>query len=359
MKSERPTFPNKDNDPRSDHRGRHRRLVPTVRRTDLLRRLVGGGAEDGGVDGRRDRRPGRTIAPACGRPPAGPPRASCVRRRAATHVFPMSVPVPTTATTLRGRMPVSVAAGVADGRGQDSASACNNRLTLSSLCAADSVTRRRLVPTGTVGGRMAGTHSPSSSSAAEADERGLLAAEHHRDDRARMSGRCEAGLGHPVDQGGEAARQGGPFGGAQDAERGERRRGVGRRRRGGEDVRAGPVDDEVDHVPGRRHETAQRAQRLGERADPHDHPARGPDRRREVGAEDGVGLIEDEQGVVAPAEVDELVEGGDVPIHGEDGVGDDDGGHGATARPTAAPPGGPCRGGGRRRGLSGRAGTRR
>ena len=47
--------------------------------------------------------------------------------------------------------------------------------------------------------------------------------------------------------------------------------------------------------------------------------------RREVGAENGVGLIEDEESVVAPAEVDELGEGGDVTVHGEDGVGDDDG----------------------------------
>ena len=60
------------------------------------------------------------------------------------------------------------AAGVAAGRG-NSASAWSNRLTSSSLCAADRVTRRRLVPTGTVGGRMAGTHKPSSSSAADAE----------------------------------------------------------------------------------------------------------------------------------------------------------------------------------------------
>ena len=53
--------------------------------------------------------------------------------------------------------------------------------------------------------------------------------------------------------------------------------------------------------------------------------------RREVGAEDGVRLIEDEEGVVAPAECDELVEGGDITIHGEDGIGDDDGGHGGVA----------------------------
>ena len=132
---------------------------------------------------------------------------------------------------------------------------------------------------------------------------------------------------------------------------------------------------QVDDVAGCRHESAERAQCLRQRADPHDrspvhavpvpasHPP-APSRRggrREVGAEDGVGLIEDEEGVVAPAEGDELVEGGDVPIHGEDGVGDDDGRRAwacGAVRP-AAPPGGPCRGGGRRRALSGRAGSRR
>ncbi len=92
-----------------------------------------------------------------------------------------------------------------------------------------------------------------------------------------------------------------------------------------------------------------------------------PGGRREVGAEDGVGLIEDEEGVVALAEGDELVEGGDVPIHGEDGVGDDDGRDGAGT-------GGGVGVGGvgqqlrqvahvavavDRRGLSGRVGTRR
>ena len=59
-------------------------------------------------------------------------------------------------------------AGGGSAHGAEQASACNNRLTSSSLCAADSVTRRRLVPTGTVGGRMAGTHRPSWSSAADA-----------------------------------------------------------------------------------------------------------------------------------------------------------------------------------------------
>ncbi len=193
-----------------------------------------------------------------------PAARSSVRRRAATHVFPISVPVPTTATTRRGRTPVSgLRARCRRGVGVASrASACNNRLTSSSLCAADSVTRSRLVPTGTVGGRMAGTHRPSCEQRRRRVERRLLAAEDDRDDRARMSGRCESGLRHPVDQRGEAARQGGAFGGAQDTERRERRRGVGRRRRGGEDVRAGPVDDEVDDVAGRRHETAERAQCL-------------------------------------------------------------------------------------------------
>ena len=54
------------------------------------------------------------------------------------------------------------------GTGRQRPARASNRLTSSSLCAADNVTRRRLVPTGTVGGRMAGTHRPSWSSAADA-----------------------------------------------------------------------------------------------------------------------------------------------------------------------------------------------
>ena len=167
----------------------------------------------------------------------------------------------------------------------------------------------------------------------------LLAAENDGDDRARMSWLCEPGLRDPLDQRGEAARQCGAFGRPHDAQCGERCRGVGRRRCGREDVRAGPVHDEVDDLARRRHETAQRAQRLGHRADPNDrsplrtvpalapHPPAldSPGGGRRVGAEDGVGLIEDEEGVVTPAEGDEVVNGGDVPIHGEHGVGDDDG----------------------------------
>ena len=323
------------------HGGRHRHLVPAVRRADLLGRLAGGGAEHGRIEaggvvvglerlrrlaGGHPQARRAELASGDGRQPmSSRHRSPCRRRRPRGG----------------GARPVSGAArpSASASASGSSASAWSNRVTSSSLCAADSVTRRRLVPTGTVGGRMAGTHRPSCEQRRRRVERRLLAAEHDRDDRARMSGRCEAGLGHPVDQRGEAARQGGAFGRTHDPERGERRRGVGRRGRGREDVRAGPVDDEVDDVAGRRHETAERAQRLGQRADPHDRSPCTPSRprppipvarvppggRREVGAEDGVGLIEDEERVVAPAEGDELVEGGDVPIHGEDGVGDDDG----------------------------------
>ena len=59
-----------------------------------------------------------------------------------------------------------------DAAGQRVAS---SRLTSSSLCAADSVTRSRLVPTGTVGGRMAGTHRPSLEQRRRRVERRLLA----------------------------------------------------------------------------------------------------------------------------------------------------------------------------------------
>ena len=228
--------------------------------------------------------------------------------------------------------------GLADGRGA-APSACSSRVTSSSGCAADRVTRSRLVPTGTVGGRMAGTHSPSSSSAAEASRAacslprtiGMIGLGWPGGAKPASMTRSISAARRPVRAAPSAERS--------DAEGGQRSRGVGRRRRGREDVGAGPVDEQVDDVPRRRHETTQRAQRLGQRADPHDRspvpagpasilPLRPPSvplgASREVGAEDGVGLIEDQEGVVAPAQRHQLVERGDVPIHGEDRVGHDD-----------------------------------
>ena len=154
------------------HRGRHRR----PRTSDAAGRPPRGARRwprrAPPHRGRRGRRRARRTAPACGRPRAGPPRGGrsgdgrppmSSRRRSPCRPRP-----PARRGTQRS------GSGSAAGRlGWDSGSGqagqrVNNRLTSSSVCAADSVTRRRLVPTGTVGGRMAGTHRPSSSSAADA-----------------------------------------------------------------------------------------------------------------------------------------------------------------------------------------------
>ena len=174
-----------------------------------------------------------------------------VRRRAATQVFPTSVPVPTTATTRRGRTPVRGAVRRPCRRAAARGSSVQRVEQPADVLVAVRRRQRDPQPAGADrhGGRADGRDPQALvEQRRRRVERGLLAAEDDRDDRARMSRRREAGLGHPVDQGGEAARQGGALGGAQDAERGERRRGVGRRRRGREDVRAGPVDDQVDDV---------------------------------------------------------------------------------------------------------------
>src|SRR5690606_8866775 len=52
--------------------------------------------------------------------------------------------------------------------------AANRRATSSAVCAADKVTRRRAVPVGTVGGRIAGTHNPCSYNAAATRKASLL-----------------------------------------------------------------------------------------------------------------------------------------------------------------------------------------
>ena len=95
---------------------------------------------------------------------------------------------------------------------------------------------------------------------------------------------------------------------------------------GGEDVGPGEVDHEVDHVPGAGQEAAQRAQGLGQRSHPHQGEVGvGGEAGGEVGAEDGVGFIEQEQGAVAAAQGGDLLHRCRVAVHGEDRVGDHDG----------------------------------
>ena len=150
-------------------------------------------------------------------------------------------------------------------------------------------------------------------------------------------------------------------------------RGVGRRRRGREDVRAGPVDHEVDDVAGCRDEAARAspkswtwcrpARPFPPDADP--VPASHPTASVPPGAEGGGGRgrrgpHRGRGGRRGADKGDELVEGGGVPIHGEHGVGDDDG---RASRPRRAGARRPavrqqsrddaCPGGGRRRAPTG------
>ena len=171
------------------------------------------------------------------------PRARSARR-AATHVLPTSVPVPVT-TTSRARAGHRRAIGGerGDERGRP-ARRCARR------------TARPAAATcrpATVGGRIAGTSSPCSSSAAAAAERRSLVAEH---DRARSATGGRAARGRRARAAG--ARSCVALGGAHDRERGERGGGVGRGRRGGEDVGAGAVHEQVDE--------ARRARRRSRRA---------------------------------------------------------------------------------------------
>ena len=150
--------------------------------------------------------------------------------RAETHVLPTSVPVPATRTRRPGRTAQRAWASMAARRG---ARAATSWLTWSSVCAAETVTRNRLVPAGTVGGRMAGTHRPSASSAAEASRArcsvpritGMIGLE----GCPRLSvGPTERGVAaHTLDEVGETPDQRLPFGRAQHAERGQRSGGIG------------------------------------------------------------------------------------------------------------------------------------
>ena len=183
------------------HRWRQRHLVPTLRW-----HTVSGAsplAAPSTAASQRQRVVGRIeglrrLARGDARPRS---RGGPASRRAPTQVLPTSVPVPTTATSRRGRAhrltsaargQRAIAASVRQG-GRRSTANSRDDLRKSSVTtpplpsldgrrparraadprprrvwAADSVTRSRLVPTGTVGGRMAGTHSPRASSAAEA-----------------------------------------------------------------------------------------------------------------------------------------------------------------------------------------------
>ena len=280
-----------------------------------------------------------------------------VRSRAETHVLPTSVPVPATRTRRLGRTAQRARASMAARRG---ARASTSWRTWSSVCAAETVTRNRLVPAGTVGGRMAGTHKPSASRAADASRArcsvpritGMMGLEGW----SRVPGPPGwSPLADPRHQVGQAPDQRVPFGERRTPSAASAAAASAGREPGGEDVGPGGVDHEVDHVAGAGQEAAQGAQGLRQRAHPHQGEL-GVRREGggEVRAQDGVGLIEEEQGPAAPAQGGDLLHRGRIAVHGEHRVGDDDG-RGGRGPPPAGRRGAPRRSGGRSTPVSGTA----
>ena len=128
------------------------------------------------------------------------------------------------------------------------------------LVRGDTVTRRREVPGGTVGGRIAVTSSPWSSSAAAASRARRARRRRHR---ARSGDGCPVGGGRRW----RAARAAScRLRGAHDGQR--RGGGVGGGRRGGEDVGAGAVHEQVGEARRSGDEATECAERLRQRADP-------------------------------------------------------------------------------------------
>ncbi len=274
-----------------------------------------------GAGGRRRRARRRSRARARRASVAESPGANdCTGLRAA-----IAMPAPLQLAQQRGRdvgLPhVGTGAGDDDDgqrAGTDPSAAVSARSRWSicaSVCTAERVTRNRHVPAGTVGGRMAGTRIPSARSAAAAS-----------------SARCSSphtngtmGEGWPGRTRSTSARSrrtsAAPSSDADDPQRGERGRGVGRGRRGREDVGAGEVLDELDRSRRTGDEAAERAERLRQRADAQ-HVEIGEE--VELGPEDGVRLVDDEQRALACAEVDQRVDVGDVAVHREGGVGHDE-----------------------------------
>ena len=126
------------------------------------------------------------------------------------------------------------------------------------------MSRSRAVPSGTVGGRMATTRKPSSSSSCEAASAACGFADHHRHDRALRLGQA-GGAGEGLRLGERQRRQ--VRLALDQVERGDGGGDDRRRQAGGIDQRAGAVADQVDHRLRGAEIAAIAADRLGQRAD--------------------------------------------------------------------------------------------
>ena len=235
----------------------------------------------------------------------GRPAAPRARRRGApvTQVLPTSVPVPVT------KMAVTAVAS--------SSSAIRSRRTWSRVCAADSATRsRRRAGAGpsAVGSRGRGCRGPG----AGPPRRARAARRRTRSARSargapRGAGRCW-----------RAARRSQVVA-VRTAARPPTRRAAAAVSAGvGAVVKMygpGPVDDQVRQPAGSGDEPAERAEGLRQGADPQD---RRVGSGNEVGSEDRVGLVDHEQCTVAGRQLEQAVDVGEVAVHREHGVGDDE-----------------------------------
>ena len=248
------------------------RVAPGRPRTSARRGHTVSGASPVAAPSRRhrahrDRRRGRRTGPACGRRRShlaaekgeelrGHPRLAHLGPRADDHHQPARARTVTARSSMCGESEGAGngAAVEREGRERDQRSEQASHVLVG--VGGRQVTRSRLVPTGTVGGRMAGTHRPPPSSCGGRVERRLS--------EPRTIGMI--GLGWP---GGarpasasrsirEASRASRASPSAERrTQRGEGGGGVGRCRRGREDVGPRPVDEEIDDVAGRGHEAAQ------------------------------------------------------------------------------------------------------
>ena len=188
--------------------------------------------------------------------------------------------------------------------------------------------RRRAAPGGTEGGRTAATSTPRSNSASDKATAEALSP--------TMSGMiCEESSGTSTPRSRNARRKlsarrnnSAPKSGdcAITSKRGDRAEGAGGGEAGREDETAGLVDEEIAEGMRAGGESAFPAERLGERSD--DNVGLNAELRAETRAlavdADGVGFIDDEEGVVVAREMGEFFERGDVAVHAEERVGHDD-----------------------------------
>ena len=242
---------------------------------------------------------------------AGPLPAASRTTAAVTTVLPTSVSVPVTTMT-RGR---AAARGGDDGcpawpssrrgpavLGGHVAMSCAAAATSSGERSARAVTRSREMPSGTLGGRKQPTSTPRCRQREAGGDRGLGRRPSGATGRRRRPDRWRASRRSP--RRGARTRAASAGSRRDDVCRGTCRGRGGRSEPGVEDEAAGGVDEVLAHRGRCEHGPALRAERLAQR---HRHDEVGRADESQLGHEappptrdpDAVGLVDDEQGVVA------------------------------------------------------------